>query len=459
MLAPVNPTFSIIIPTHNRASTLKWALRTCLDVDHPNFEVVVSDNDSSDDTPEVVAALNDPRIRYVRTPTFLSMSRNFQNGLRHSRGEFLIFIGDDDGILPFGLRVLEAKFRRQPYLDAIDWALNPFLWPHARETDLTLNWISNLRGPELETAEQAWHRINHPRSTEYNELTGFNLYHGCIRRRIVEAAENAEAPVFDLPVPDIGGATRVLRFAKKKLRLDMAITINGTSRMSTGLAHQATQPSEPQQQILLDFHAQTATEYPNSTVARYSRNRPNSFLGSVIDEHLERRGDLAQLNLRPWRFIYLEHLVRLPESHLIALLPEVNAMFAWCKQRGAANAEQVTEDDVTAIQPVEKRLPHYFGRPFRFSAAALASAAAAPCIPHARIADPRIVAMVQRRNDITIKARTAGEEFTIHDYVQLTTAVLRCDPFDTTKLLIDDPILFRSRIVLNVLGHLLAGDT
>jgi len=453
-----DPTFSIIIPTRNRSATLKWTLRTCVEVDHPNFEIVVSDNDSSDETPEVVAAFNDTRIRYVRTPEFISMSRNFENGLKHSRGEFLIFIGDDDGVLPFGLRVLETRFRRQPFLDVIDWALNGFLWPHAPETELSLNWISNLRGPVMETADQAWNRINHPRSLEYNELNGFNLYHGCVRRRVFEDAESAGAPIFGLPIPDIGAGIRMLRFARRKVQLDLAITLNGTSRMSTGLAHSTTQPADHQKQIREDFQSQTAAEYPNSMISIFPRSRTNLFLGSLADEHLERRGDLTQLNLAPWRSMYIEHLVRLPEANAVALLPEVNSILDWCAQKGAANKEPLSKDDLDAQRPAEKRLPHFYSQPFRFSETAMEIAAGATDIRRGRIAEPRIAAMVQRPRGIAIKARSAGEEFTIHDYVQLTTSVVRCAPFDTTKLVNDDPALFRSRVITNILGHLLTGD-
>ena len=454
---PTTPTFSVVIPTRNRAVTLKSALRTCLDLDHPSFEVVVSDNDSSDDTAAVVAAFGDARIRYFKTPAYLSMARNFENGLKHARGEFLIFIGDDDGILPFGLRVLEAIFEGEPDLDAIDWALNAFLWPHMPSTKLTLNWISNLRGPEIETAEQAWHRINHPRSTDYNDLNGFNLYHGCLRRRVIEGAEQVGVSLFASPIPDVAAGIRALRFARKKLRLDVAITINGTSHMSNGWAHYLVKPAERQLQIRADFHAKTAADFPNSALVQYSWNRPNSFLGPLIDEHLDRYGDLRALDLQPWRMVYIEYLLRLSEEQLEALLPEVNSIFDWVKQKGAANANPLSADDVNLSRPAEKRLPHFFALPFRFSTETLAAAAGAPGIPHVRIADPRLISMAQGEKDIVLNVRSAGGQFTIHDYVQLTTSVMRCDPFDTVKLLVEDPAVFRSRVVSNVLGHLTAG--
>lgn len=446
--------FSIVIPTRNRAATLKWTLRTCLDSDHPHFEVVVSDNDSSDDTAAVVAAFDDSRIRYVKTPTYLSMSRNFENGLKHASGEFLIFIGDDDGILPFGLRALGALFEKHPDLDVIDWALTSFLWPHEPRAELTLNWVSNLRGPELETSDHAWYRINHPRSNDYNDLNGFNLYHGCFRRRVIDAAESAGVSLFASPIPDVAAGIKALRFARKKMRLDVSITINGVSQKSNGWAHFTPKPAELQLQIRADFHAKTADDFPNSALVHYSWNRPNSFLGPLIDEHLDRRGDLEELDLKPWRMIYIEYLLRLSREQVASLLPETNAIFAWTRQKGARNTEPLTDDEVASYRPAERRLPRYFALPFRFSPSTLEAAANAPTLPRVRICEPRIVSMQQREQDIHVSAETANDEFTIQDYVQLTASVMRCDPFDTVKLLVDDPAVFRSRVVSNILSHL-----
>ena len=116
--------------------------------------------------------------------------------------------------------------------------------------------------------------------------------------------------------------------------------------MSNGWAHYLVKPAERQLQICADFHAKTAADFPNSALVQYSWNRPNSFLGPLIDEHLE----------YIWRFestgsSTVAHGVhRLPaaalEEQLEALLPEANAIFDWVKQKGAANANSLSADDV-----------------------------------------------------------------------------------------------------------------
>ena len=61
-----NHKLTIIIPTRERATTLYWAIKTCLNQDYENLEVIICDNFSSDNTREVVAEFeSDKRVRYL----------------------------------------------------------------------------------------------------------------------------------------------------------------------------------------------------------------------------------------------------------------------------------------------------------------------------------------------------------------------------------------------------------
>src|SRR4051812_3222592 len=95
-----SPRFSIIIPTRERAATLRYALRTCLDQTFDDYEVIVSDNFSSPATKAVVDEAAAPRVRYFRTDRPLAMSDSWEFAVSHARGEYVLVIGDDDGLLP-----------------------------------------------------------------------------------------------------------------------------------------------------------------------------------------------------------------------------------------------------------------------------------------------------------------------------------------------------------------------
>src|SRR5262245_17522490 len=105
------PRVSAIITTFNRPQFLQKAIRSVLTQDDPDFELLVLDNSSTDNTPEIVKSFQDPRIRYIRhEPVGISRARNL--GVKESRGEFIAFLDDDDEWLPGKIRVELSLFQK-----------------------------------------------------------------------------------------------------------------------------------------------------------------------------------------------------------------------------------------------------------------------------------------------------------------------------------------------------------
>ena len=119
---------TVVIPTRNRCETLASSLRTCLSQQYDPLEVVVSDNASEDDTREVVESFNDPRIRYVNPGQPVSMATNWEFGLSHVTGDYVTFIGDDDGLMPDAMNDVASLIVE---LDArvVTWNKAQYLWP------------------------------------------------------------------------------------------------------------------------------------------------------------------------------------------------------------------------------------------------------------------------------------------------------------------------------------------
>lgn len=95
------PKVSIIIPTYNRAKYLPQAIESALAQDYPNLEVIVSDNCSIDETPEVVKKyLNDKRFKYFRNKENIGMVRNWRKAIfEYSTGEWGLILSDDDFLI------------------------------------------------------------------------------------------------------------------------------------------------------------------------------------------------------------------------------------------------------------------------------------------------------------------------------------------------------------------------
>src|SRR4051794_10427964 len=99
--------FSILLPTRNRTEYLSHAVYTILNQDYDNWEAIVSDNHSEQDIAAYVASLGEPRIKYFRTNGFVSVTENWNTALEKSSGDYVIMLGDDDGLLSGYLRKIQ----------------------------------------------------------------------------------------------------------------------------------------------------------------------------------------------------------------------------------------------------------------------------------------------------------------------------------------------------------------
>jgi glycosyltransferase involved in cell wall biosynthesis len=108
------PLVTIAIPTFNRASWLRDCVRLALDQSYGRFEVLVSDNASSDETPLVLDQFRDGRLRVVRQPQNLGATANWNACLAEAKGEYIVFVPDDDRIAPWLLEHCIALVRSEP---------------------------------------------------------------------------------------------------------------------------------------------------------------------------------------------------------------------------------------------------------------------------------------------------------------------------------------------------------
>jgi hypothetical protein len=109
----LSPTFSIIIPTYNRARFLPEAIRSVQEQVFEHWELIIVDDGSVDNTKQVCTPyLKDDRIRYVHQENReLNGARN--TGVRHARGAFCCFLDDDDRFLPEHLAALSSAIDDQ----------------------------------------------------------------------------------------------------------------------------------------------------------------------------------------------------------------------------------------------------------------------------------------------------------------------------------------------------------
>jgi glycosyltransferase involved in cell wall biosynthesis len=90
------PLVSIVLPTYKRAHLLAQAIRSVLAQTYANLELIIVDDNSPDDTADVVRSFDDARIRYVKNDPNLKLPRALNRGFSLANGAFLTWTSDDN---------------------------------------------------------------------------------------------------------------------------------------------------------------------------------------------------------------------------------------------------------------------------------------------------------------------------------------------------------------------------
>jgi glycosyltransferase involved in cell wall biosynthesis len=114
-----SPVVSVIMSMRNSASTVEAAVRSVLQQTLADFELIVIDNGSSDQSGAIVASFNDPRIRLVREASTSFLGTRLKQAVGLCGGEFIARMDADDICFPERLARQVARLREDPELDLI----------------------------------------------------------------------------------------------------------------------------------------------------------------------------------------------------------------------------------------------------------------------------------------------------------------------------------------------------
>src|SRR5262245_13631969 len=137
------PRFSLVIPTLRRADTLRHALATAVAQDFLDCEIVVRSNGGDAEVERVVRACADPRVRLFATTDVLPMSANWESALAHAQGDYIAFIGDDDGLFPDACTIA-ARAIAATRAEIVSWQPFLYYWPDYPDAGRRNRLIGNV---------------------------------------------------------------------------------------------------------------------------------------------------------------------------------------------------------------------------------------------------------------------------------------------------------------------------
>lgn len=118
-MVTLNDKVSVIIPTHNRSELLKKAVKSLESQSYQNFEIIIIDDFSTDDTAEVVKEMKNDRIIYLKHDINKGGAEARNTGIKRATGRFIGFLDSDDQWLPDKLEKQLELFANQPDVGVI----------------------------------------------------------------------------------------------------------------------------------------------------------------------------------------------------------------------------------------------------------------------------------------------------------------------------------------------------
>jgi len=108
-----HPIVSVIIPTYNRAHLIDKAINSVLSQTYQDYEIIIVDDASTDNTKEVVKDFTDSRISYIFHTNNLDISAARNSGIKASQGKYIALLDSDDEWLPEKLDKQINKFEKE----------------------------------------------------------------------------------------------------------------------------------------------------------------------------------------------------------------------------------------------------------------------------------------------------------------------------------------------------------
>jgi cellulose synthase/poly-beta-1,6-N-acetylglucosamine synthase-like glycosyltransferase len=192
------PFASVLICTRDRAESLARCLESLLNLDYPNFEIILVDNaPKTDATQQVVAKFQEAalaagvELRYMLEPTpGLSIARN--TALRHAQSEIVAYLDDDEVADKYWLLELARGFERSDNVTAVSGVIVP---------------------AELETQAQVW----------FEEFVGHSKGRGFTPDLFNTSTHYKQSPLFPAPPFGTGGNMAFKIEALRKLGFDTTL--------------------------------------------------------------------------------------------------------------------------------------------------------------------------------------------------------------------------------------------
>jgi glycosyltransferase involved in cell wall biosynthesis len=234
--------FSVLLPTRNRLEFLRHAVESVRRQDYADWELVISDNCSEDDIAGYVRTLDDPRIVYVRTNTFVPVTDNWNNALAHSTGDYVVMLGDDDALLHTHLSTTAELIERFEAPDVVYTGAYLYAYPGVMPDApggflQPYGYAEFLRGreePFVLSPADARRMVED--FFDFRVSYGFNMQFSVVSRALIDRLA-LKGPFYQSPFPDYYASNVMFLTARRIVACPRPLVVIGVTPKSYGFYH------------------------------------------------------------------------------------------------------------------------------------------------------------------------------------------------------------------------------
>jgi glycosyltransferase involved in cell wall biosynthesis len=138
--------FSVCLPTYNRASFLKKCIESVISQTYSNFELIITDNQSTDNTKEIVSSFSDDRIRFFENENNVGLWGNHNICIEKSQGAWVVFLHSDESLKANALKLIAESIQRSDETPGVIFGIpdRPSTWDLVKQPFFSNNLLKPI---------------------------------------------------------------------------------------------------------------------------------------------------------------------------------------------------------------------------------------------------------------------------------------------------------------------------
>ena len=230
--------YSVLLPARNGYPYIKSAIETVISQNYLDYELIISNDHSVDGTSEYLASIYHPSLKILSPPQGLSMTEHWEWLLSKASGEWIIFLGQDDGLQSYFFEVSDilTKIAKRKNLRAIMSNRALYFWPGCQDFygDQIIYYSAVAKVKQFNSCTQSlWALMGIITYFDLPQMYSNSLFH---RSLIEQARAIQNGKVFVTHPQDANLAAIACSLDKRYLQSEMPLGWVGSSPKSAGMA-------------------------------------------------------------------------------------------------------------------------------------------------------------------------------------------------------------------------------